>query len=86
MTIIRIDRIKFSSKICGLTLIATLTWALISALIKLLQSHYSQIKKKEARTKVDRQTKMTNIPENRNVRHLLYMIREFEDSWGSARV
>ncbi|KQL56640.1 hypothetical protein AN965_13085 [Alkalicoccobacillus plakortidis] len=29
--------------------------------------------KKEAGTKVDRQTKMTNIPENRNVRRLFYM-------------
>ncbi|KQL56499.1 hypothetical protein AN965_12245 [Alkalicoccobacillus plakortidis] len=31
-------------------------------------------KKEEAGTKVDRQTKMTNIPENRNVRRLFYMI------------
>ncbi|KQL57314.1 hypothetical protein AN965_07325 [Alkalicoccobacillus plakortidis] len=28
---------------------------------------------KEAGTKVDRQSKMTNIPENRNVRRLFYM-------------
>ncbi|MBG9784905.1 hypothetical protein ABD70_13855 [Alkalihalobacillus lehensis] len=31
------------------------------------------IKKIEAGTKVDRQTKMTNIPESRNVRRLFYM-------------
>ncbi len=30
-------------------------------------------RRKEAGTKVDRQTKMTNIPENRNVRRLFYM-------------
>lgn len=44
ITIVGIDRIEFSSMIGGLTLVlAALTWALMSVLIKLLPSHYSQI-------------------------------------------
>ncbi len=44
ITIVGIGRIEFSSMIGGLTLVlAALTWALMSVLIKLLPSHYSQI-------------------------------------------
>ncbi|CAG9623748.1 DMT family transporter [Sutcliffiella rhizosphaerae] len=44
ITIVGIDKIEFSSMLGGLTLIlAALTWALMSVLIKRLPSYYSQI-------------------------------------------